>query len=785
MSITPWLPTVRRIKDGETVEQATVNVPIDQLTQREQHLYEKFEELLGKSVLTSFGQPVHPKEKLSSGELSIVYFKSDTHGAGLAKGTTGFSSTSSSSMFSPNNSNYSFGLLKILYPQTNTADVYIEGLCELQTDIDDPVNGLIEKKADGFVEPFLVGPYYLSSRIPGKITRDPAGIPVYIGYAISKRKFLLHTNVDEFSQFFINYRYHILDRVAGVPKLNNNVWSITVNSFTNPPMFTGTTGTNTGVTITNTSTAYVGYPSTKVYEDTYTVNVTLGGSIANARFSISSEKLVFAEKQNVALTGALLFVDDSVGNNIILDFTGTTLFTAGASWTVAVFNYKNRLGWIPASAAQAIAPEGAVFYYNIPGPTVLLSANTQGYDEGLSSKEREETLDLAKYIPPIPENFIQLYVDGALVRYKDVYDTEGIYSVNEYGLWWHTAANGSQPWSASYPSGKDAYPDKWENIKNTLSASRKRIFVSFSKFNPALRTQLVSSLKPFNTLDNQSVNFIKFYNAEKISETAPTGDLIVDVNPQFVFKGFDDNASFVYPTTIDSENYTANRALAALKYVKSEGKFLAALTPIVAKLKGLGGIKVSEQPDAPGVWQISYLSEGATGQVDSIEPINARLEFRELTSYIKLPPPSTTPYGLIGKIVLPKGSVVNRAMNLVFHLFGDLPLDSNNLLRTVAFQFQYSAISALNSDSPTNYNIVDTIKRYPAINPVEFSIAAAGQSYTQFSMVKVANVNFSIPASFISEDTVINFKISRVAPAANSYGGNIGLVATYWEIPGV
>ena len=228
MIVTPWLPTVRRIKDGEPVDQETVNVPIDQLTQREQHLYEKFEELNGKSVLISFGQPIYqdPDNSIDMGEISVVYYKKDLISEGLTKGTTGFSSSSSSSMFTPNDSNYSFGILKTVYPHTQKADVFIEGLCEFQKDIDDPDYGLIQS-INGTVEEFKVGPYFLSPKTPGKITRDPSGIPVYLGYAISKRKFLLHTNVDEFSQFFINYRYHVLDRVAGKPsKSGEDIWTI-------------------------------------------------------------------------------------------------------------------------------------------------------------------------------------------------------------------------------------------------------------------------------------------------------------------------------------------------------------------------------------------------------------------------------------------------------------------------------------------------------------------------------------------------------------------------------
>jgi hypothetical protein len=103
MPITPWVPAVRTIKDGEDVSQATVNKPLNQLIQREQHLYEKFEELLGKSVLISYNQEVHPDERVGnspiiSGELNVVYFKADSAGNGLYRAKAGFSSSNSQSM---------------------------------------------------------------------------------------------------------------------------------------------------------------------------------------------------------------------------------------------------------------------------------------------------------------------------------------------------------------------------------------------------------------------------------------------------------------------------------------------------------------------------------------------------------------------------------------------------------------------------------------------------------------------------------------------------------------
>lgn len=674
MSITPWLPTVRKIKDGETVDQSTVNVPIDQLTQREQHLYEKFEELSGKSVLISFGQPIHPNEQLSVGELSIVYFTSDENGEGLKKGTTGFSSSSSSSMFSPNNSNYSFGLLKTIYSETNTADVYTEGLCELPIDLDHPTLGLIET-VNGSTEEFRVGPYYLSAKTKGKITKDPSGVPVYVGYAISKRKILIHTNVDEFSQFFINYRYHVLDRVAGTPELNDGVWSIT-------------------------------------NED-------------------------------------------------------------GA-----------KLGWFPADKldASTAVPTGAVFYYNIPPSTYLTVPTLEEYDVALEDYEREEAVELKKYIPPVPANFIQLYVNGSLARYNNYYDTEGTFSVNEYGLWWHSANDGEQPWSDDYP--QTGSPVGWlSTIAAAIENSRKRIFVSFSKFNPALRTQLVSSIKAFNTANNKAGNFIKFYSGDNVAETAKTGDLIVDIDAQFSNVGHSNNSSFVYPPAVNA-SFTADRAIAAIKYSKEEGLFKVAVTTVVAKLTGSNGLSVTDQ--GAGVWNIEYAGQGSTGQVDSIEPVNSRLEFKGLFSYIKLPTPSTTPYGLIGKIVLPRGATNNKTLRLAFHLFGDTTIENASIARKIAFQFEYSAATARNSANPSSYNLVSSPTYTPTTNPVEFSLIDSG-AYAANTAIKLVHADISVPAQFVREDSVINFKIMRVSvgTANQSYPGNVGLLATYWEIPNI
>jgi hypothetical protein len=103
------------------------------------------------------------------------------------------------------------------------------------------------------------------------------------------------------------------------------------------PTHVAGTGSTTGVTVQNTSTGYEGYNSRNILEDTYTVEVTTGGNLAAARFAVSSQALAFPDRQVVALdAGDVLTVDNFNGNDVKLDFTGTTNFTVGTKWTLGV-----------------------------------------------------------------------------------------------------------------------------------------------------------------------------------------------------------------------------------------------------------------------------------------------------------------------------------------------------------------------------------------------------------------------------------------------------------------
>jgi hypothetical protein len=683
MPITPWVPAVRTIKDGEDVSQLTVNKPLNQLIQREQHLYEKFEELLGKSVLVAYDQSIHPNELLgltpmTSGHLNIVYYKSDAAGTGLCRAKTGFSSANNKSMYTPDKSNYTFGILRNINPN-GTANCYIEGLCELSVDIDDVDRGLIEVERNSAgqlinLETFEVGPYYLSRKFPGKITKSPAGVPTYVGYAISKRKFLLHPSVDEFSQFFINYRYNLLDRPAATPILVGNTWSIP------------------------------------------------GGA-----------------------------------------------------------TMRNRLGWVPASLLAGIydVPVGAKFYYNIP-------ANFSQETGILTSDEIVEAQELKSLLPPVPANFIELTVNGVIQRLRDEYAPDGIYKINDYGIWWFEDTHGLQPWADDlllYSVPWD--PDDWTAFKGG-SALRPRFFVSFSKFNPALRTQLVSSLQPFSQPGvEDSSAFIQFYLKENPNQLSPTGDLLAKVTPQFIDRGA--SRTFSTPSSLTT-TYSSGGAVADLSYDSVQGKFLKSITPVVSGLVGVGGISVDElnPGTGDGKYSVSYLASGMYGQIDSVEPINSRLEFRGVHSYIKLPyyNPVTVPYGLIGKIVLPKKVLNSAKLCLILQVFGTTGYASTATDRTITFSFEYAVSTAQNGGAPASVKalnqFVTPLAQAVIRNTVD--LTPTGDNYQPYSVFNLEDV-LTIPATNIGEDSVVNFKMLRnYSITSGNYTGDIGILSMYWGI---
>lgn len=115
-----------------------------------------------------------------------------------------------------------------------------------------------------------------------------------------------------------------------------------VAAFANAPTWVGSGSAPSGrVTLSNDSTAYVGYNEKRVLADTYTFEVTTGGNTSAVKFKVSSAAGVFTPKTDVSLVTVssdadILWLDNTGTNAVRIDFTSSTSFVVGDKWTVSV-----------------------------------------------------------------------------------------------------------------------------------------------------------------------------------------------------------------------------------------------------------------------------------------------------------------------------------------------------------------------------------------------------------------------------------------------------------------
>jgi len=221
--VTPWVPTVRNISNGEDVSAETINPTISQLTQRDQHLFERIQSFANKSVLIAFDIPIHPDYLGQVTENQPVYYFSDSNGEGLAPAQAAYTS-SNNSLFNPSASTFAVGIVSQV-KSTNKADVFTLGLITYDKEIGDGTNDTIPLLRSG--ESFQSGPLYLTRSVAGRLTSNPGGLAVFMGLALDSKQFLVSPNVESLNQFFVQYRISVFDKPAGVANLSGGTWSIT------------------------------------------------------------------------------------------------------------------------------------------------------------------------------------------------------------------------------------------------------------------------------------------------------------------------------------------------------------------------------------------------------------------------------------------------------------------------------------------------------------------------------------------------------------------------------
>lgn len=746
MPATPWIPVTKTVKDGTDVSAAVVNPIFSQHTQRAQHLKELFEELLNKSTLIAYSQPILAGSVGDVKKNSVVFgdFASEAYGLSLAK-TEFAQSSKNTTAYTPANSSYAFGIVSTVNNSNNTADVFMSGLVEFESDInEDTVDDPSILQSDERVEPedeFLPGPLFLSRTEAGKLTRNPGGVAIFVGYALTRTKILLSPDVSEFNQFFTAFRYNLLDRPAGRPYYNSGTgfWEIL-----------GTVGDNLEhigwIPVTE---AYLG---TEIWENH--VPSDADGNKPAFFYNLPSSTLIDedtgvdeAEREQQKdlsatlppnpVTFTFLTVNGVVQANTDMDSYGVyTVNSVGIWW------------WNKTDGSQPWASDTtSAIAVTFSGTEVTFAAD---HGAELNDKLRFMTTgSLPTGMSTSTDYYVQAIVSDTVLKIATTVDASSAISFSG-GSGTHSVP---QPyiWKASH--GSEVY--------------RPKMLLQFLKFNPSLGESIVTSIKKFNP--NSSA--IRFYKADKVTEaTKGTGDLL---------------ARLMLTYTAGTALESASSAITSVTYNEATGVTETRSAPVVSKIIGSSGITVNEVTVGgavkPGQFIISNNNNVQSGRVSYVEPDGAELVYAGLHSYLEMPYTTVLPSSFIGKIVLPS-DVPAADLKLVFVAIGLSNLASNATSRNVSFDFSYSVskpgavLGAAGTPTPITFQIpLDS--GYTAKTCFKIGAGLTASTYS------IVIPELIIPASdFTGGDCAVNFKLARTTPGSNPYTNPVGIVDMYWRI---
>lgn len=686
--VTSWIPTVRKIVNGEQVSAENVNPITEQLANRDQYLLERFDSFANKSVLSAYDIPV---KGTAVQKYSVVYYNT-TAPAGLDLAQVGFSANVSGTLFTPLNDSFIFGIVKSNIVSGKT-DIYLQGLIE-ESGI---VTSLLQSSETGQTPNSTInplGPLYLSKVQPGKLTSVPGGLSLYVGYAVSPDKFFLHTHTEGLNQFFFNYKFNILDRPIGNVSYSEGNWEIS-----NPDL--------------------------------------------------------------------------------------------------------NKVGWAPVSSfpESFLRPIDASFFYNIP------ANNKIDLDDTLSLAEKNEAKELRAVLPPYPEHYTNLTVNGVVQKTRDTQNPDGKFEINNAGLWWIGDGRDQQPWasdildtvqlsavsstgifteaspsglvngdkiqlSGGLPTGTDAgnyyyvvqrngftfklasslngtpidittngtvfkidyTPNIWNKFRGS-DHQRTRILLQFVKINPDYKLTTVTSIQS----NSPAVSFFKNTNPD---EKASTGDVLL------VLK---------IASTVTGE-LTSPRSVKEINFEEVSGKLEIEYQKTVNEIRAGSGIIVS---NVAGVATVSSATANFSGVVTDFEPENTRFEMLGLHSYINFTDPaSTLANGLVGKFLLPANLPAQKLQFILSMFSKGTGTSSYN------FKFEYALSSpnvTLNDNRVTNTSL-----------SVSFPTG-----YTANTCMLFSPSDMSIPATSLKDNAYVNFRLERLT---NTNSTDVGLIGISWKL---
>ena len=713
-------------------------------------MYEKFNSFENKSVLIAYDQPILPPaselEPLTVKKNSVVFYdqelRGETYVEGLSPALVDFASSSlNSTAYTPANSAYSFGIVKSVNEADELADVFVLGLVEFEENMDggdDPIiqSDEILDEEDNF-EP---GPFFLSRTEAGKITRNPGGVAIYIGYAVSRTKLVLSPDVSEFNQFFTAYRFNLLDRPCNKPAYDEeDGWSLSGVAADSIERVGWVPATEDyvpeGIIIPEGAKFFYNIPSNTL--------VDLDTGIDELTRDEQKDLAAVLPPNPVNFT--LLIVNGIVQANIDLDSYGSYSLTEAGIWWHS--NIDGHQPW----ASDLVTREEVTFR-----ASNWIRFEDVGHTFELGDVVRFETTGSLPTGFAISTDYfvVNTRSSGAVVDRIDEIQLSA------------TAEGDAIVYTADTTPNTNFVPQPyiWKFSKGT-EAYRPKMLLQFMKFNPSLTEAIVTSLKKFNS----GSSAISFYKPDRTESTKGTGDLLARL----------------LLTYTDSVQTSASTGVSNIAYNEATGVTTVTKAPMVSTIVAGEGITIQNSTvggvAVPGNFVISSNVKTQTGRISYLEPDGAELIYDGLHSYVEMPYTTTRSSSLTAKIVLPSG-VPLADMNLILMLIGTQAIAGGSSASKVNFNFSYavtkpgSVLGAASTPAVISFDVPVPTAGYVAKTCFK---AGAGLTASTYS---IPLSDLIIPATAFTGDSVVNFKLSRATPDANAYAYPVGIVDLYWKI---
>lgn len=512
----------------------------------------------------------------------------------------------------------------------------------------------------------------------------------------------------------------------------------------------------------------------------------------------------------------------------LLDRPAGTPSLSSSTWTISNAT-TNRVGWIPADFNSTVIGWQPInvtygtplFFYNIPSTDALIDA-----DDGLTSAEKSDAKALRRSLPPNPASFTFLSVNGVIQEQK-VPGTDvalGIYVVNEFGIWWYSNADDSQPWAkdlnlsialttssintstdvitlnshgfedgdvikffivsgsgANLPSGLTA------GISYTINSSTTNTFkltgvdltsVGAGTFYIEWQPEAWSNFRGSEYLRVRMM--LQFTKVNPDYKTAVVTSLKPSTSPnstksiKFVNSTGDVQSTgdlqlqFDLNKTSTTESPLTGTAVKDIDYNSSTGDLEVKTGPVVTSVLGLGVAKATT--DSAGQCTITVENTNLSNLVTSLEVEQARLEYTGLHSYLTTDY-NLLPAGFVGKFLLP-AQLPSADLQFKIILFGKTGISASKT--KVKFQFSYAI---------TKPNTVIT-SAVAALTTITIDL---GSTYVANTCTVFTPVEFVIPRAALVEGGVVNFRLTRVKPSggdvtSNYYDTSVSIVGTYWNL---